>query len=143
MPPTRLPSRSATSRVNNSRGALGFRPIPAPRLRKVLWPHPHPAGSPRHEFQVSSQPDECFFSPPLPVPFVCCTLCCRCDRKPLRKLVHLSPHLQIQRAGIHRDSHPGKLNHSYLRNPPIGRRRRLFSVRNWPGTPNQNLSTRL
>jgi len=35
---------------------------------------------------------------------------CRCAFKPRRQLVHLPPRVQIQRSGIHRNSHPGKLH---------------------------------
>src|SRR5258708_3826401 len=128
MPPTLSPSRSATSRVSNSRGVSDFLLPRAPRPHKESCHLQLPAGNPPREFPVSSQPDERFFSPPLSSPFMRHAFFCRCACKPRRQLVHLPPRVQIQRSGIHRNSHPGKLHFPHLSNAPIKLRRGRYSI---------------
>src|SRR6267142_5908456 len=105
MPPTLSPSRSATSRVNNSRGVSGFLLPRAPCPHKESWQLQRPAGNPPREFPVSSQRDERFFSPPLSSPFVRRAFFRRCACKPRRQLVHLPPRGQIKPSGIPRKAH--------------------------------------
>jgi len=100
MPPTPLPSRSATFRVNNSRGASGSRRIQAPRQPKVLWPIRTPPAARGTNFRSPANPMNVFSRR------LCLLLLCVA---PFAVAATVSPpatgspiaRVQIERPGIH------------------------------------------
>jgi len=87
---------------------------PPPRPHKESWQLQRPAGNPPREFPVSSQPDERFFLAASVLSFMRRAFSRRCACKPVGNWFTYRRVFQIQRSGIHRNSHPGKLHCRHL-----------------------------